>query len=266
MEEETAHMLPALFIAHGSPMVAIEETEYSRFLQQLGKSFPKPSTIVVFSAHWESRVQMVSEVSRYSIIYDFGGFPEELYRIQYSAPGNRDVSRQIQQLLGRYQISYGVETSRGLDHGAWTILRRLYPDADIPVVELSVNPRILPEEQYWIGKALALLRADNVLIIGSGVTVHNFQLLAVRADPKVGEIVNGFENWLESHLKTWDLSALFDFEAQAPYARIAVPPGGNEHFVPLFYAMGAADDSREAHTLYRGLEMGVLTNSVYQFG
>ncbi|PSR34724.1 MAG: dioxygenase [Sulfobacillus benefaciens] len=259
-------MLPALFIAHGSPMVAIEETDYSRFLQQLGKSFPKPKSVVVFSAHWESPVQMVSAVSRYSTIYDFGGFPEELYQINYAAPGNKDVSRQIQQLFAGDQISYNVETKRGLDHGAWTILRRLYPEADVPVVELSVNPRIRPQEQYRIGKALAPLRGEGVLIIGSGVTVHNFQLLAVRNNPKVREIVNGFEDWLEAHLELWDLTALFDFEAQAPYASIAVPAGGNEHFVPLFYAMGAADATRVVHTLYRGLEMGVMTNSIYQFG
>jgi len=263
---EAKIMIPSLFIAHGSPMVAIEDSPYALFLAELGKTFPRPKAIVLFSAHWESTVQMVSDVVEYATLYDFGGFPEDLYRIKYPAKGHRKLSSEIQQLLKQSGVPYGVEERRGLDHGAWTILRRLYPDADIPIIAMSVNPDLIPEEQYRIGKALSPLRMQDVLIIGSGVTVHNFQLFAVREKPEVKTVVLDFENWLEEHLHTWDLDALFQYEAKAPYAQIAVPPNGQEHFMPLFHAMGAAADTQTVRTLHRSLEFGIMTNSVYQFG
>lgn len=259
-------MIPSLFIAHGSPMVAVEDSSYARFLVELGKTLPRPKAIVLFSAHWESTVQMVSDVSEYTTIYDFGGFPEALYRMKYPAKGNKELSREIQQLLAQSGVPFAVDGRRGLDHGAWTILSRMYPDADIPVIAMSVNQDLTPDEQYRIGKALSPLRMQDVLIIGSGVTVHNFQLFTVRDQPEVKTAVLAFENWLEEHLHAWDSEALFQYEQKAPYAQIAVPPNGKEHFMPLFHAMGGADDSQTVSTLHRSLEFGIMTNSVYQFG
>lgn len=259
-------MISSLFIGHGSPMVAIEDSEYARFLEELGRTFPRPKAIVVFSAHWESGVQMVSEIDDYSMIYDFGGFPDELYRIVYPAKGDRELSRRIQDLLTEAGIESRAETKRGLDHGSWTILRRIYPQADIPLIAMSVNPYLTPEEQYAIGKALSPLREEDVLIIGSGATVHNFGLFGVRDREAVKALCIGFESWLEEHMKKWDLASLFRYDELAPYGKIAVPPQGKEHFIPVFYAMGAADQDRTADTLHQSLLMDVLVNSAYQFG
>lgn len=260
-------MIPSLFIAHGSPMVAIEDSEYARYLEELGRTLSRPQAIVIFSAHWLSRVQMVSDVDAYSTIHDFGGFPEELYQVEYPAKGNRDLSARVSALLTQSGVHVQPDGLRGLDHGAWTILRRLYPDADIPVIAASIDPALRHAEQYRIGQALAALREEDILIVGSGVTVHNFQAVDFhnRAAP-VARFAQEFEAWLEGRLAAWDLASLFAFETTAPHARMAAPQGGDEHFAPIFYALGAADGSRRCELLYRSFEFGSLSNSVYAFG
>ncbi len=258
-------MLPSLFIAHGSPMIAIEESGYGTFLDHLGESLARPQAIVIFSAHWESRVQQVSAVESYSTIYDFGGFPDELYRVTYPAHGNPALAARIHELLKAAEVPVELDHGRGLDHGAWTLLNRLYPAADIPVVAMSVNARLTPEEQFRIGQTLSPLRSEGVLIIGSGVTVHNFQLLQARHNAEVQSAIKQFEAWLESKLHAWDLAALFHYETEAPYARLAVPANGQEHFAPLFYAMGAGSRPESVETLHQGWMWDVMTNSVYAF-
>ncbi|WP_066304748.1 class III extradiol ring-cleavage dioxygenase [Bacillus sp. FJAT-29814] len=259
-------MLPSLFIAHGSPLLAIENNEYTQFLNEVGQNLPRPKAIVVFSAHWESRQQKVSEVDEYSTIYDFGGFPQELYTIQYPAKGDHGVSQEIKDLFEANEVQYQVETGRGLDHGAWVVLRMLYPNADVPVIAMSVNPNLTPEEQYKIGKSLSALRANDILIIGSGGTSHNLRALNWADNGEVFPWALEFEDWLAHHLQTWDLDSLFKYDTLAPNAAYAVPPYGNEHFIPLFYAMGAADDVKKATLLHRSFRYGSLTHSVWQFG
>jgi 4,5-DOPA dioxygenase extradiol len=259
-------MLPVLFIAHGSPMMAIEEHDYTRMLGALGRQV-KPKAVVLFSAHWESPTQTVSTAERYDTIYDFGGFPEELYRIKYPAPGDAQLAAEIGARFVREGIPYRTDSVRGLDHGAWVVLRLLYPNADVPVVSLSVNPDIAPQEQYRIGKALADLRAEDVLIIASGVTVHNFSTLRWRdTSGKADSWAVEFDDWVLDKAARWDLESLFAYESLAPHARLAVPPQGREHFVPLFYALGAADDQRTAKELFRTYQMGNLSYVVWQFG
>ncbi len=258
-------MIPSFFIAHGAPLLAIEDNEYTQFLRRLGQTLPQPKAVVLFSAHWESATQKVSEVDEYQTIHDFGGFPDALYQIQYPAKGSQAIAHDIEELFIKCGIPFEVETNRGLDHGAWVVLRLLYPNADIPVVAMSVNPRLQPEDQYNIGKALSALREKDVLIMGSGGTVHNLRAL-VWQENVIQEWAFGFDEWLERQLKTWDLDVLFKYESQAPNARLAVPPYGNEHFIPIFYAMGAADDARKATLLHRSYRYGSLSHSVWQFG
>lgn len=246
-------------------MIALEEGEYGDFLDHLGETLPRPRALIVFSAHWESQVQRVSAAEQYTTIYDFGGFPDELYRVTYPAKGDPRLSRAVQDLLSEHGIGFEVDAVRGLDHGVWTLLNRLYPRADVPVVEMSVNARLTPAEQFRIGQAVAPLRREDVLIIGSGVTVHNFQLLSVHRRPDVQSAVREFEGWLEAKLSSWDLDALFDYEAKAPHAHLAVPPNGQEHLAPLFYAMGAADLPASIKTLHLSWMWNVMPNSVYQF-
>lgn len=260
-------MLPSLFIAHGSPMLAIEDNEYTQFLGKLASTFPVPKAIVLLSAHWESNVQKLSSVDEYSTIHDFSGFSEELFRIQYPAKGNQEIATEIKDLFGKQGISYQVDHERGLDHGAWVVLRMLYPDADIPVISMSVNPRLSPAKQYDIGKSLAKLREKDVLIIGSGGTVHNLRALNWGKDQGEGdEWALAFDEWLATHLKKWDVESLFTYQTLAPSAQLAVPAYGNEHFIPLFYAMGSADQQQNAKLLHRSYRYGNLSHSVWQFG
>ncbi|MED4784413.1 class III extradiol ring-cleavage dioxygenase [Brevibacillus choshinensis] len=260
-------MLPSFFVAHGAPLLAIEDNEYTQFLNTLGRTLPKPKAIVLFSAHWESSVQRVSDVDEYKTIYDFGGFPEALYRIEYPARGNQAITKEIEDLFTKQGIPFAVETERGLDHGAWVVLRMLYPHVDIPVISMSVNPKLTPKEQYQIGRSLSGLREKDVLIIGSGGTVHNLRALKWGAeDGEIDPWALSFDEWLESRLRNWDLESLFTYESVAPNANLAVPPHGNEHFVPLFYAMGAADNEQTAKLLHRNYRYGNLSHSVWQFG
>ena len=260
-------MLPSLFIAHGAPLLAIENNEYTQFLNQLGRTLPRPKAIVLFSAHWESNMQQVSSVEDYRTIYDFGGFPEALYKIEYPAKGNHDITKEITQLFTSQGVSYEVDASRGLDHGAWVVLRMLYPDADIPVISMSVNPNLSPAEQYQIGKSLAGLREKDVLIIASGGTVHNLRALNWDKDLTGGidDWALAFDEWLARHLKNWDVDSLFNYQSLAPTANLAVPPYGTEHFIPIFYALGAADNGKKAELLHRSYRYGSLSHSVWQF-
>jgi 4,5-DOPA dioxygenase extradiol len=261
------NMIPSIFVAHGAPLLAIEDNEYTKFLDKLGRTLPRPKAVILFSAHWESSVQKVSDVSEYETIYDFGGFPEALYRIQYPAKGDKDITNEIKELFTTCGIPYVVETERGLDHGAWVVLKLLYPNADIPVISMSVNPNLTPEEQYRIGKSLSALRGNDVLIVASGGTVHNLGVLRIAEDNgQIDKWALEFDEWLEGHLNNWDLETLFKYNSLAPAANMAVPPNGNEHFIPIFYAMGAADDEQKATLVHRSYRYGNLSHSVWQFG
>ncbi|WP_079507541.1 dioxygenase family protein [Mesobacillus jeotgali] len=260
-------MMPALFVAHGAPLLAIQNNEYTQFLNSFGKELPRPKAIILFSAHWESSLQQVSNVEDYRTIYDFGGFPEELYRIQYPAKGNGTIAKEITELLTEQGVPFEVDSTRGLDHGAWVVLRLMYPDADIPVISMSVNPSLTPEEQYQIGRSLSTLREKDVLIIASGGTVHNLGALRmVSNNQTVDQWAIDFDRWLEQHITNWDLESLFKYDSLAPNAKMAVPPYGNEHFIPIFYAMGAADQVKSAKLLHRSYQYGNLSHSVWQFG
>jgi 4,5-DOPA dioxygenase extradiol len=259
-------MLPSLFIAHGAPLLAVENNDYTQFINQLGQKLPRPKAVILFSAHWESSIQKVSKVDQYSTIYDFGGFDPKLYTIQYPAKGNIELALEIEELFTQNGISFDDETTRGLDHGAWVVLRLLYPNADIPVISMSVNPKLTPEQQYKIGKALSSLRANDILIIASGGTVHNLRALKWNDNGQADQWALEFDNWLAHHLENWDLQTLFKYDALAPNAELAVPPYGNEHFIPMFYALGAADNHQKATLLHRSFRYGNLSHSVWQFG
>ena len=259
-------MLPSFFIAHGAPLLAIEDNEYTQFLQQLGQRL-QPKAIVLFSAHWESRVQQISDVETYETIYDFGGFPDALYQIKYPAKGQKAIANEIEALFKKQGVKYGIDTNRGLDHGAWVILKMLYPNANIPVISMSVNSTLSPEEQYKIGKSLSVLREKDILIIGSGGTVHN--LGALRMVPNEGNVDEWalkFDQWIANHLENWDVDFYLSMISIAPSAELAVPRYGKEHFIPLFYAMGAADQDRKATLLHQSYRYGNLSHNVWQFG
>jgi len=255
-------VVPSLFLAHGSPMLAIEQTDYTRFLSGLAGRY-KPEAIVIFTAHWERPVTTVSVSDDvYETIYDFGGFPDELYQIQYPARGSSIVGSMVLDRLSKHGIQAAADQSRGLDHGSWTLLHRMYPDAAIPVVQVSVNPYTPPREQYAIGEALRGLGDEDILVIGSGVTVHNLRMvLWGQKTPEPWAVE--FDDWLLAQMERGDLQALFDYEKLAPHARQAVPRA--EHFVPLYIAMGSGDPSRKPEVIHRSYDFGTLSYLCLQF-
>ncbi|MCM3268735.1 DODA-type extradiol aromatic ring-opening family dioxygenase [Paenibacillus elgii] len=253
-------MIPALFLAHGSPMLAIEQTPYTDFLAKLGEQY-EPRAIVIFTAHWESETLTISSTDDvYDTIYDFGGFPDELYQVKYPARGSKAIAAMLEQKLTANGIEVRTDSVRGLDHGSWTLLHRMYPKADIPVVQVSVNPYLDPERQYRIGEAIRGLGREGILVIGSGVTVHNLRMLNWgQKTPEPWAV--SFDDWLLEKLQSGDLNALFQYAEQAPYARQAVPRA--EHFVPLFIAMGSGEG--QAQVIHRSYDLGTLSYMCLQF-
>ncbi|UVI30848.1 DODA-type extradiol aromatic ring-opening family dioxygenase [Paenibacillus spongiae] len=254
-------MIPALFLAHGSPMLAIEQTPYTAFLEKLGKQY-QPKAIVIFTAHWETEKVTISAMDdEYDTIYDFGGFPDELYTIRYKAKGSTAIASLVEEKLASQGIAAGKDTQRGLDHGSWTLLHRMYPHADIPVIQVSVNPYRSPEDQYKIGAALKELGGENIMVIGSGVTVHNLRMIhwgQTAPEPWAVE----FDDWLLEHIERKDVSSLFRYAELAPHAKLAVPRA--EHFVPLFIAMGSGNQP-QASVIHRSYDMGTLSYLCLQF-
>ncbi|MCZ8523544.1 MULTISPECIES: DODA-type extradiol aromatic ring-opening family dioxygenase [Paenibacillus] len=250
-------MIPSsLFLAHGSPMLAIEDTEYARFLGRFAKGI-RPKAIVIFTAHWESETTTISSSDDvYETIYDFGGFPDELYEVRYGARGSSIVAGMVSDRLKAAGIPVKGDTQRGLDHGSWTLLHRMYPEADIPVVQVSVSPYLPPKDQFRIGEALRGLNRDDILVIGSGVTVHNLRMLRWEQSTPEPWAVE-FDDWLLARLKEHDYDSLFRYEELAPHARQAVPRP--EHFVPFFIALGAGEPDREPKIIHRSYDLGTLS-------
>ena len=249
--------LPAFFIAHGSPLLALEDNDYTRFLSRLGQDLPLPRGIVVFSAHWDSPEQSVTVDTQHETQHDFYGFPDEMYELTYPAPGDPLLSRRICELFKEHNLSHQPVLGRGLDHGVWVILQKMFPDADIPVVALSVDSLRSPSEQYEIGRMLAPLRDEGILFIGSGGLVHNLRLLSEKEQPE--EWVLSFDAWIAKALESWDVTSLFAYDKKAPHVREAVPSYAREHFVPLFYAMGTADEGKRAQLMIQTYQYGTLS-------
>lgn len=251
-----------LFLAHGSPMLAVEQNEYSQFLQTTGANL-KPEAIVIFTAHWETEaVTISSKDDEYETIYDFYGFPDVLYQVKYPAKGSSKLAADVGQLLTAKGIGIAYNEDRGLDHGSWTLLKHMFPKADVPVVQISVNPFRSPEDQYKIGEALQSLTAQNILIIGSGVTVHNLREVKWgQKEPESWAVA--FDEWLIDKMNSKDIQSLLQYEGLAPHARRAVPR--TEHFVPLFIAMGSGSSESAPKVIYRSYEFGTLSYLSLEF-
>jgi 4,5-DOPA dioxygenase extradiol len=254
-------MIPSLFLAHGSPLLAIQDSPYTEFLKETGQKIT-PKAIVIFTAHWESEILTISASDGpYETIYDFYGFPDELYQIKYQAKGSSQLAALIEEKLTSKGIPTQKDLSRGLDHGSWSLLSRLYPKADIPVVQVSVNPYLSPSEQFKIGLALNELGKEDILIIGSGVTVHNLRAIKWdQTEPEVWAVQ--FDDWLIDKIDHQDLDALMNYAQMAPHAQLAVPRP--EHFVPFFIAMGSGH-LENARVIHRSYELGTLSYLCYEF-
>lgn len=257
--------LPTLFVSHGAPTLAILDSPASRFLRQLGKTLPKPKAILVASAHWESHGgPAVSLAAKPETIHDFGGFPE-LSAIRYRAPGAPEVAARAASLLAQQGFATAQSPARGLDHGAWVPLHLMYPDADIPVAQVSLVRGAAPAEHERIGRALAPLRDEGVLIIGSGSLTHNlYEFRGEPIDAAAPEWVSAFGDWMKASLDAGHLQALREYRTRAPHAERNHPT--EEHLLPLYVALGAAGGSAKAERLHASYEYGILAMDVYAFG
>jgi 4,5-DOPA dioxygenase extradiol len=258
-------VFPTVFLSHGSPMLALQDSPARRFLQGLGKSLARPEAIVVVSAHWETRgAPAVSLAPRPETIHDFGGFPRALFEMRYPAAGAPAAAGRAATLLEGAGIDVGRSADRGLDHGAWVPLSLMYPEADIPVTQLSVVRGASPAEHERLGQALAALRHEGVLVVGSGSLTHNlYEFRGQGIDAPVPQWVSDFENWTRARLEASDRAALLNYRNEAPFAEQNHPT--DEHLLPLFVAMGAAGPDARATQLHASYEHGVLAMDAYAF-
>lgn len=254
-------MLPSLFISHGSPMLALEPGASGPALWHLAASLPRPKAIVLVSAHWESHRLSVASSAAPETWHDFGGFPPALFAVQYPAPGDPQRAAQIAQCLSQAGLPASLDPHRPLDHGAWVPLSLMYPQADIPVVQVSLPNQGGPALQQAIGKALAGLREQGVLLIGSGSITHNLRELDWHAGAEsVEPWALAFRDWMVDRLTNDDGAALVDYRRQAPYAQRNHPT--EEHLLPLYFARGAG--GRFALE-YQGFTLGSLGMDIYRF-
>ena len=257
--------LPSLFVSHGAPTLAIEHNETVKFLSRLGAQLERPRAILCVSAHWTTSLPTVSAATMPETIYDFGGFPSELYRLRYAAPGAPDVASRVVGLLQAKGIESHVAPDRGLDHGAWVPLSLLYPSADIPVTQLSVQPHQSASAHFELGRALAPLRREGVLILATGSATHNLSRLGGADAPPVWAVE--FDAWLRQRITGGLYEELFDYRRRAPTADIAHPT--DEHLLPLFVAVGAGAAEGSAvsgESLHEGWTWGSLSMAAYRFG
>jgi 4,5-DOPA dioxygenase extradiol len=256
--------LPSLYISHGSPMTALDPGRVGVRLAELAATLPRPKAIIVATAHWLAHNPTVGGAAHPETIHDFYGFPRELFEIHYPAPGAPTVAAQAKRLLEQAGLAPTLDAAHGLDHGAWVPLRLLYPHADIPVVPISIQPNLGPAHQYAVGQALAPLREEGVLIIGSGSITHNLHdFRAGYSEEREAPYVRPFIEWIEQKLVAGDVPALLDYRRQAPFAERAHPT--DEHFLPLYVALGAAGEHATAQRIDAGIDLGFLAMDIYRF-
>jgi len=240
--------MPVLFIGHGSPMNAIEENEFVNNWRTLGRTLPRPNAILVISAHWETRGTMVTAMEKPKTIHDFGGFPKALFEVEYPAPGNPELAHEVKSIVKTTDIL--LDEKWGLDHGAWSIINRFYPNADIPVIQMSLNYYQTPRYHYELAKELASLRRKGVLIVGSGNMVHNLRMVAW---DKLNDDTYGYDWAIEANekMKTFilnnDHQSMINFSMQGKAFDLAIP--SPEHFIPSLYAL-ALKEENEKITLF----------------
>jgi len=262
---DNAEKMPVLFLGHGSPMNAIEENEFVTGWRSIGKTLPKPNAILCVSAHWETKGTYVTAVDRPVTIHDFGGFPRVLFEVEYHAPGSPELAKETKRIIKKTEV--GLDEQRGLDHGAWTVIKHLYPEADVPVIQLSMDYFQAPQYHYDLARELSSLRKKGVLIIGSGNMVHNLGLVNWA---KINEPGFGYDWAIEANerMKKYILSndhkALIDYKLQGKAFNLAVPTP--EHFLPLLYAL-ALKEENEMVNIFNDIPVaGSLTMTSIKIG
>lgn len=255
----------ALFVPHGAPTFALRPGAAGAALAAAARALERPRAIVIVSAHWDTATPTVGFAERPDTIHDFWGFPEELYALRYPATGCREAAQEVVAAIAAAGLPVQRDEQRGLDHGAWIPLRLMFPDADVPVIPLSLQSRGGPEAAWGLGRALAPLAARGFLVIGSGNVTHNLRdfQIAWRQGGQTPAYVRAFADWMADRLAARDLPALLDYRRQAPGAVQAHPT--DEHLLPLYVALGAAGDSARIERFHAGIDDYVLAMDAYAF-
>ncbi len=247
-------IMPALFVGHGNPMNAIEKNEFSLTWEKIAKSIPTPESIVCISAHWETDGTQVTAMPKPRTIHDFGGFPKELYEVEYPARGNPELAKEIIHSLLEYNIV--ADTSWGLDHGCWSVIRCMYPEADIPIIQLSLNYNEDALYHYHLGKELGFLREKNILVIGSGNIVHNLGLVDWNHQSGY-EWAQNAHNTINNLILDNNFDPLIDYKNLGKEVRSAIPTP--EHYLPLLYILAMKQEGEKITFFNDKLVMGSLS-------
>ena len=252
--------LPVLFVGHGSPMNAVEDNEFTDKWKALGKSLPRPNAILAVSAHWYTASTRTSDTREPRMIYDMYGFPKELYDLKYPVEGSPELAGKISDLLKEGVIT---DNRWGIDHGTWSVLCRMYPDADIPVVQLSIDFNAAPEAHFETGRKLAELRKEGVLIIGSGNVVHNLSLINWGMSGGF-DWAHEFDDYVKQNILNRNFEAVVNYGKAGKCAEKAFYTP--DHFYPLLYVLGAADSEDDIEVFNDSCIMGSMSMTGYLFG
>lgn len=261
---KTAKM-PVLFLGHGSPMNAIEENEFVTGFRNIALGLPKPNAILCISAHWETKGTFVTAMEKPSTIHDFGGFPKELFEVQYPAPGSPDLAKETKSLITKTEV--GLDYKWGLDHGAWSVIKHLYPTAAIPVIQMSIDYSQTPQHHYELAQQIKSLREKGVLVIGSGNMVHNLRMLAW---DKLNAPEYGFDWAIEANEKmkkyilSGDHKQLINFRSQGKAFDLAIPTP--EHYLPLLYSLALKGENENVSLFNDKAVAGSLTMTSVKIG
>jgi len=254
---------PVFFISHGAPTFATEPGQLGPLLQAIGQSLGDSKAVLVVSPHWQSRDVQVMTTAKPDTVHDFGGFPADLYTLQYPAAGQPELATSAAQLLTQAGFTVGLDARRGLDHGAWVPLMHLLPHANVPVLQVSMPTRLTTAQALQMGQALAALRAQGVVIVGSGSMTHNLYEVrqpGAQAEPYASE----FAAWVRNAVVTRGIAHVVNYRAEAPHAERAHP--SEDHFLPLLVALGATSDADRVRVLDGGITYGVLSMESYVWG
>jgi len=249
--------MPVLFLGHGSPMNIVETNDYTRMLRHLGGTLRRPRAVLVVSAHWNPAGTWVTTDERNEPMYDFFGFPDPLYEIRYTPPGSPETAGKILE-----RLSWVQGRTRRIDHGAWALLYHLFPDASVPVLQLSIDSGLSPQQHYALGRRLAFLRSEGVLIIGSGNVTHNLRAAGAQGSP-VPVWAERFDRYVADAVASGDAAALIDYRQSGNGASESHP--SDEHYLPLLYAMGAAENGKVTE-LFEGFQNGSISMRSWMFG
>jgi len=254
--------MPVAFFGHGSPMNVREDNRYTRAWRELGRALPRPRAILCVSAHWYTRGTSVTAMAAPKTIHDFYGFPRELYELQYPAPGDPALAARVKDLLAPTAVA--LDREWGLDHGTWAVLRFAYPEADVPVLQLSIDAAQPAPFHYELGRRLAPLRDAGILVAGSGDVVHNLRLMRREAGAAPYDWAVRFNDFVRNALARGDHRALIEWEAAGEDARLSIPTP--EHYLPLVYCIGALEDGEPARFAVDGIEIGSVSMLSVVFG